>query len=207
MSRRSLAWTLATLLLAPAAALAQEPAPVAEEMPVVYRGTSVTMGGPGRSQTFRIEVTIERWSTLEERRGFLQALKAGGQNAVLEAMKPVEVGYVQVNNSLGYRLRTAAFADSEKGRTVRVVTDRPISFAENMNAVRSPDYPFGFIEFTLPKDGEAGEGAVIFAAQVEFDEAGNLNVRTLPGTTGPQRLMGVEQQKPKKKKKETEPKD
>jgi hypothetical protein len=28
-----------------------------------------------------------------------------------------------------------------------------------------------------------------------------LSVRTLPGTTGPQRLMGVEQQKSKKKKK------
>lgn len=207
MSRSTFAWTLAVLLLAPAAPRAQEPAPAAEELPVSYRGTSVTMGGPGRSQTFRIEVTIERWSTLEERRGFLAALKAGGQDAVLEAMKPVEVGYVQVNNSLGYRLRTAAFADTEKGRTVRVVTDRPISFAENMNAVRSPDYPFGFIEFTLPKDGEAGEGAVIFAAQVEFDEAGNLSVRTLPGTTGPQRLMGVEQQKPKKKKKEKEQKD
>jgi hypothetical protein len=201
MDRRSLAWTLATFLLAPAAALAEEPPAAAEEFPVTYRGTSVTMGGPGRSQTFRIEVTIERWSTLEERRGFLEVLKAGGQTAVLEAMKPVEVGYVQVNSSLGYRLRTAAFADTEKGRTVRVVTDRPIRFTESMNAVRSPDYPFGFIEFTLPKDGEAGEGVVIFAAQVEFDEAGDLSVRTLPGTTGPQRLMGVEQQKSKKKKK------
>lgn len=201
MNRSTCVSILAALVLTPAAARAQDPAPAAEEFPVTYRGTSVTMGGPGRSQTYRIEVTIERWSTLEERRGFLEALKAGGQNAVLEAMKPVDVGYVQVNNSLGYRLRTAAFADTEKGRTVRVVTDRPISFAENTNAVRSPDYPFGFIEFTLPKDGEAGEGAVIFAAQVEFDEGGNLSVRTLPGTTGPQRLMGVEQQKPKKKKK------
>ncbi len=202
MGPRSLAWTLATFLLAPSTALAEEPPAAAEELPVTYRGTSVTMGGPGRSQTFRIEVTIERWSTVEERRGFLEALKTGGQTAVLEAMKPVEVGYVQVNNSLGYRLRTAAFADTEKGRTVRVVTDRPIGFTESMNAVRSPDYPFGFIEFTLPKDGEAGEGAVIFACQVSFDEAGNLSVRTLPGTTGPQRLMGVEQQKPRKKKKE-----
>jgi hypothetical protein len=201
MSRGSLAWTLAALSLAPAAALAEAPPPPTEDLPVTYRGTSVTMGGPGRSQTFRIEITIERWSSVEERRGFLEALKAGGQNAVLEAMKPVEVGYVQVNDSPRYRLRTAAFADTEKGRTIRVVTDRPIRFTESMNAVRSPDYPFGFIEFTLPEDGEAGEGAVIFAAQVEFDEAGNLSVRTLPGTTGAQRLLGVERRKSKKKKK------
>lgn len=174
--------------------------PADDELPVTYRATSVYMGGPGRSQTNRIEVTIERWSTIEERRGFLEALQSGGQEALLKAMEPVDVGYVRVNSSLGYRLRTAARMDSDKGRTVRVVTDRPISFAESMKAIRSPDYPFGVIEFTVPEDGSAGEGALIFAAQVGFDPDGNLTVKTLPGTTGPQRLMGVERQKERKKK-------
>lgn len=197
---RLTACSIAALLLVPAMTRASEPVP-AEELPVTYRGTSITMGGPGRSQTHRIEITIERWSTDEERRGFFDALKRGGQEALLEAMEPADVGYIRVDGSLGYRLRSAARADTEKGRTVRVVTDRPIGFAETMNAVRSPDYPFGAVELTVPPDGEAGEGTLVFAAQIYFDEAGVLNVRTLPGTTGPQRLMGVEQEKPKKKKK------
>lgn len=195
MIRRRIAWAALAILVVPVLAFAEE------DLPVTYRATAVQAGGPGRSQTNRIEVTIERWSTLEERRGLLEALQSGGQEALLKAMEPIEVGYVRVNSSLGYRLRTAARGESDKGVIVRVVTDRPISFAENMKAVRSPDYPFGFIEFTVPPGGDAGEGTLIFAAQVGFDPEGNITVKTLPGTTGPQRLMGVEQQKSKKKKK------
>ena len=202
MNRRHVSWAVVAVLCTPFLALAAGDAPATDEVPVTYRATSVQMGGPGPSKTNRIEVTIERWSTVEERRGFFETLQSGGQDALLKAMEPVEVGYVRVNSSLGYRLRTAARKDSEKGRTVRVVTDRPISFAENMRAVRSPDYPFGVIEFTVPPDGSAGEGTLIFAAQVGFDDAGNITVKTLPGTTGPQRLMGVEREKPKKKKKD-----
>ena len=56
------------------------------------------------SGTFRIEFTIERWSTDEERAQFLNILVEGGQEALGNAMHQAgadrEIGFVRVNARL-----------------------------------------------------------------------------------------------------------
>jgi hypothetical protein len=159
--------------------------------------TNAPRGGSGMSY---VSIVVERWTTEEERKELLIALRDGGSDGLVEAMNDLDVGYVKIADSLGWRLRSAATWQTDEGRMVRVVTDRPIFFQESNRGTRSRDYPIGLIEFILPPDGP-GEGALLAATQVRFDDQGRIEVKSLPNNTGPQQLSMVMKQMPKKKKK------
>ena len=148
----------------------------------------------------RVTVVIERWTTDEERGALLVALRDEGTKGLVRAMQDLNVGYVQLRNSLGWRIRTAATWQTEEGRKVRVTTDRPMNLQEQYKGTRSKDYPIGIIEFVLPPE-DAGEGVLLAATQVQFDDQGRIEVKSLPYNTGPQKLTMVEKVVPKKKKK------
>ncbi len=189
-------------------------APLAEEKPAaaeqeqaaqpqteVFTGTLMLVNAPGMSQMGRIRITVERWTTQEERMKMAEALKSGGTNALVDVMDKMQAGYVQIENNLRWPIRSAATWKTEKGRMVRFATNRPISYEETRRNTRSADYPFGYIQLLLPPEGK-GEGVLIAAVQAQFDADGKLEVRSLPNNTGPQKVTNVvaELQKPKKSK-------
>lgn len=200
---------LAVLTGAP---LAEEKAPPAQQEQApqpqteVFTGTLMIVNGP-RTDMGRIKVTIEHWTTDEERKTLVEALRSGneasrgGNDALVDAMDKLQAGYVQIENNLRWPIRSAASFKSEKGRKVRFATNRPINYQEAAMNSRSSDYPIGFIELVLPPEGK-GEGVLLVATQVEFGEDGKLQVRSLPTNTGPQKVTNVvsEMLKPKKSK-------
>jgi hypothetical protein len=187
---------LSVLLTAVLPVVAEEEA---ETLPVRFSGTIIATGSMVQGMT-RVTVTVEEWSSEEARKELYVALRDGGTPGLVKAMDKLDVGYIQINNSLGYRLRSAASWETEKGRFIRVVTDRPIAFAESWRGTRSQDYPIGVVEFLLPPGGP-GEGTLLAASQVDIDEEGRIEVKSLPNNTGPQKLTNIEQVKVKAKKK------
>jgi hypothetical protein len=179
----------------------QEPA----ELPERFTANLMVLNAPGGMGGMTpVSITIERWSTEEERKALLAALHDGGTDELVKAMEDLDVGYVQIRDSLGWRLRAASTWQTDKGRMVRVVTDRPLHVQENYRGTRSRDYPIGVIELILPPTGE-GEGILLAATQVRFDDQGRIEVKSLPNNIGPQQLSMVQKevmkQKRKKKKK------
>jgi hypothetical protein len=178
---------LAGMALTVAALAVQEQAkPVKEE----YSGNVVLVAaGPATGGSGRLSVTIERWSTDEEKALLKKALAEGGSEGLLKALRKTTVGYVRTVRSLRFPLNFAASFMSEKGRTIRLVTERPIQFAEQMAGTpRSRDYEFGWIEFTMNEKGK-GEGFVIPTAKVSLNKDGQLEVESLG--LGPQKLFNV----------------
>lgn len=190
----------AALIVLIFAGLCVQAEPPAPELPETFTGTFVYMGNAGRPFSERLMVVVDRWSIPAERRGFYEAIRSGGTDGLLKAMEDVKVGYVSTMSSLGWRLRVAHSEQTEKGRLVRVVTDRPIAFGEMKAMTQTLDYPLGVIEFVLPPDGKPGEGTVIPMAKVSVDEKGTLQVETYRFDTGQNRFMGVEKDQPRKKK-------
>ena len=187
---------------APQAAPAPSPSPSPETVfPARFYANIVISGGPGASGTGRMALILQRWSTLEERQAMLEALKQGGQDALVARMETSEVGRLSIDDSLGWPVRLASMRKTPGGIAIRIATDRPIAWAEYQRMARSEDYPIGFIEFTMPADGGQGEGSLLLATRVKADEAGDIVVESLPGNTAPQRLMNVRQDAAKKKKK------
>lgn len=182
---------LAGLLLAGLAFAAQEQAKTEKPVKEEFSGRCIMWAaGPLTGKAGRLFMTVDRWTTDEERMQLYKALKEGGPEAFRKAMESLTVGYIRTSNSLRYPLSVASSFLTDKGRKIRLVTARPIRWSEVMGATRSEEYEYGVIEFTLDEKGKGvGEGAVIPMAKVFFDKNGQLVVETLG--TGPQKLLSV----------------
>jgi hypothetical protein len=147
------------------------------------------------SRTLPISFHVERWTTEEDGERLKAILKEGGPDALLREFQKgkTRAGYVlspALTREPSWRVAMATSVDTPRGRVVRLLTDRPIQFAEAYSQARSLDYEFAAFEFTLDKKGN-GQGIAIPAARLSQDEDGQVTMETLPYTTGPERLIGV----------------
>lgn len=159
------AWTLAVLVV---------PLPLASQArgkPQRYTAVAVDLD---RGTTSRVEFTVNRWSTDAERRELMSTMMTKGADALLEALQDQpRIGFIQVNQGLGWDLRFAWQEPGEDGgQRVILATDRPMSFWETANRPRSVDYPFTVIELHL-EDGK-GEGTLSLATRVIPNESQNI---------------------------------
>jgi len=144
-------------------------------------------------QPYQLTMNIDQWTPVEDRKRVLVARNEGGEEAALKVLEKMKAGYVVPPawaNQPSWKVAIATKFETPTGTVVRVVTDRPIAFFEAYQDTRSTDYRFGVAEFKLDEKGE-GEGMIIPAARVEFDDEGKLVIETLPHSTGPQKLIGV----------------
>jgi len=125
-------------------------------------------------KTGMLTIWIENYTSDDDAKRYLETFAQGGQDAVVKLWqkeKPV-AGRIRFATTLGYDLRVARSIPNEKGRLIRLVTDRPIQGYELMRGARSQDYPIGWIEIQLDAEGK-GEGQMIAAAELEAKD-GNL---------------------------------
>lgn len=159
-----------------------------------FTGRVIGWATPGSTKTTTFTMVVDKWTTDEERQKLVQVLQEGGSDALLKEMRKMEVGYVRGPQTLRWRLNIASSFQTDEGRVVRLVTERPVSFGEATAATRTRDYEFGVIQFTLDEEGK-GEGALIPTAKIYFDKEGKLNIEALG--TGPQKLTSVKAKKKK----------
>ena len=163
-----------------------------------FRARVVNLGGNLPSGTGLMWMTVESWSTDQEREALLRGLQARGTEGLVDAMHKMDKGYVRYNDNLRWKVNHAVSIDTPQGRKIRLVTERPILFVETAGSLRSKDFTVGVIEFTLPPDGKPGEGILIPAAKVSITEATkSLEIETPPGNTAPMQLTSVELYKKK----------
>jgi hypothetical protein len=169
--RNRLIWfSFATLF-----AFAASPATSSQRLPEQFSAFAVTTGGPLTSGgAGRVDITISRWSTEEETAQFLDALKAGGHDALIRAFRDVpSVGSIRATGELGIELRYAHQEDLGDGqRRIVLATERPMSFSETVNRPRSADYPFTFVELRVDEEGR-GEGSLAIASALAASRIGS----------------------------------
>jgi len=144
-------------------------------------------------QTYQLTINVDEWTPVDVRKELVTTLKEGGEDAVLKAIERMKAGYILPPSwarQPSWKIAVASTFDTPQGRVVRVFTDRPIAFLEAYEGSRSRDYRFGAAQFVLNEKGE-GEGVVVPASKIGFDEEGRLVFETLPHSTGPQKLIGV----------------
>ena len=193
------------LALAALAALTPGPTPASEKetfFATVLQTANMRLPGGG---TFQITMTVEEWTSVEERQRLLTVFKESGSEALMKELRKMKAGFIVPPAFARWPSWEVDVASSipqpDGGRIVRLFTERPIAFGEAYYSTRSKDYEFGIIELRLDAKGE-GEGATIPAAKLSMNDEGQIVVETLPYTTGPQKLIGVRQWQDKKKKEE-----
>ncbi len=180
-------------------AAAQSQGMTASAEPERYVGIISTVGAQTMA-IVRVKITLERYNTMEERQAYLKILKEKGSDGLVQAMEKSTVGYIQLDQNLRYPLAYAIKVPTEKGFMIRAATNRPISFQENLHGFVTKDYNIGVLEMQIPKDGAPGEGIILAATQVQFNDEGKLEVRSLPQNMGPQKVTQIEREEMKPKK-------
>lgn len=152
-------------------------------------GTFVSMSGRTSGRTRQFTVTINRYTPPNQVRELNDALASGGQDQLLKAMSDMDAGRVQIGTGVGVRAN-AVIVDpwSDGGRRITVLYERWLQIAELRYGTRSQDYPIGYAEIYLDRNGR-GEGTLIPAARVRLKGGNTWEVEDFG--TFPARLLGL----------------
>ena len=129
-------------------------------------GTSTQMG-----KIVNVNIHIEQYSTEEDRNALINAFKKSGQDGMVKVLEDMKAkGRIRfASGGVGNDIKYVMELPSEKGRRLRLVTDRTLAFAELYQGTRSRDYTVGAIEVELTPDGK-GTGTVLPACKLTVNK-------------------------------------
>jgi hypothetical protein len=152
-------------------------------------GTFVSMSGRTSGRTRQFTVTVDRYTPPNQIRELNEALASGGQDELLKAMGKMDAGRIQIGTGVGVRAN-AVIVDpwGDGGRKITVLYERWLQFFELRYGTRSQDYPIGYAEMYLDRNGR-GEGTLIPAARVKLKGGNTWEVEDFG--VFPARLLGL----------------
>ena len=152
-------------------------------------GTFVSMSGRTSGRTRQFTVTINRYTPPGQVRELNDALANGGQDQLLKTMSKMDAGRITIGTGVGVRVN-AVIVDpwEDGGRRITVLYERWLQIAELRYGTRSQDYPIGYAEIYLDRNGK-GEGTLIPAARVRLKGGNTWEVEDFG--TFPARLFGL----------------
>ena len=130
-----------------------------------------------------VQITVNAWSTPEERERLITTVLEKGSDALLRELQKAPVKgrfriptakrpdphHLALGLDLHYAWQTPL---PEGGRRIVLATDRYIGFGEARNNPRSMDYPITLMEIRVDKDGN-GQGKMAVATKISFDKKKN----------------------------------
>lgn len=144
-----------------------------ERLDAASFGTSTQMG-----KQFNVKVTIQQYSTPEDRQTLIDAFQSGQMTGLDKALSKMKsVGRISLPGTVGYDISYAIKIDTPTGRKVRFITNRRIAFGEAYNNTRSKAYSLSAGEFDInDQDKSKSTGVLLPAAQLIINEDGELQM-------------------------------
>jgi hypothetical protein len=151
-------------------------------LPIRLRTFAVNMSNNLTGANAILEITIDRWSSNEQRARLLDTVPKG-QDALVDALQKAPInGRIRIpgwtgpdpnNYRLGWDLHyTHHEALPDGGDKIVFATDRLMSFWEIRNQPRTVDYPFTLAQILMPKEGK-GQGKLAAFTKITFDKKKN----------------------------------
>jgi hypothetical protein len=144
---------------------------------------AVNMSNIATGSNAVVDITVNAWSTAEERTHLITTVLEKGSDALLRELQKAPVKgrfripgarrpdphHLALGLDLHYAWQTPL---PEGGRRIVLATDRYIGFQEARNQPRSIDYPITLMEIRVDKDGK-GVGKMAVATKISFDKKKN----------------------------------
>jgi hypothetical protein len=142
-----------------------------ETIDATAMGTSTQMG-----KTVSVKVTIDHFSSPEDRQVLVDAFKKGQSKGLVDALSKMNaVGRIAITGTLGYDLSYIALIPSPTGRKIRFAANRQIRFGEAYNSGPSMAYDLTAGEFDLNDSDKSKSSGVLYpAAQLIINKQGQL---------------------------------
>lgn len=139
---------------------------------------------------FNVTVTIESYSTPADQKILSDAFKNGGHDALVKTLSKMKSkGRVAITGTLGYQIAYIRSFPTENGRRIRLLTDRPIQFAEAYISGRTKDYDLSALEINLNADPKQSDGGLIVAGKFKIDKSQQISFESYG--SGPWRLVNI----------------
>ena len=160
--------------LAALALAASAPAARAQLGPEAYKATATLKTAAGASVTAPVVISIERWTTDEERTQAVTALKAGGTPAVQNLLASLpDAGTLQLGR-IKTALRFARALPVAGGKVVTLVTAQPVYFVgaglPDAKPKEKAGYGVAVVIFQVDAEGKGEIGDLAPAAKVKLDD-------------------------------------
>lgn len=141
--------------------------------------------------TFNLTIRIERYSTPDDQKTLIDAFNKGGHEALVDALSKMKSrGRVGITGTMGYQIAYIRNIPTAKGRTIRIITDRPIDIGEAMARGRSMDYDLSLLELHLGKTEDEHTGNMVIGGRFRVDKKENqIEFESYHAT--PLRLAGI----------------
>jgi hypothetical protein len=188
LSALSLSVTIAFFcgfLLLPTFKLGAQDKPKRETIQATAMGQQRASG-----KTFSVTINIDSYSAPEDQKALIDAFNAGGHNTLVKTLSKMKSkGRVAITGTLGYQIAYIRTFPTENGRRIRLVTDRPIQFAETYVNGRTKDYDLSALEINLNADPKQSDGNLIVAGKFKIDKSQQVSFESYG--SGPWRLVNI----------------
>jgi len=122
-------------------------------------------------ENFTVTVSIDSYSTPDDRMSLYIALTQGGQAALSKSLSNMKSkGWVAVTGTPGYSIAYARLIPTKDGRKIRLITNRPIELQGAGARARSNDDDMSALELNLGKDESKNSGTLIIGLRVKLDK-------------------------------------
>lgn len=133
----------------------------------VYTGTVTGIGPSPALSRRQFTLRLEGATSAAEQQQDAEALRSGGQGALLGEVRGRRLGTFQIAGRPGSEVRVAHTRHTEQGfRLTLLFESGPREFASRAGA-GAEDYPFAYIELYVSGEGMC-EGMLVPAARVEY---------------------------------------
>jgi hypothetical protein len=145
----------------------------AETIEATAMGTGTQLG-----QNVEIRLTINDFSTLEERQVLVQAFTQGQNEGLVNALKKMRaVGRISLTGTVGYDVSFIRLIPTPTGRKIRFITNRQIRFGEAWTDSQSMSFDLSGGEIDLNDSDKSKSTGVLFPrAQLVIDKQGQLQI-------------------------------
>jgi hypothetical protein len=141
--------------------------------PETLTATVVGTGGAASGKTFGMNISINSYSTEGDASLLLEAAQLGKKNGLLNTLQSMSSkGRIGVTGQVGNEVNFIQQMTTAKGRTIRILADRQMSFFEQTRGARSKEYQFSAIELYLDAKGN-GDGLLYPAAKFKLNKDSN----------------------------------
>lgn len=149
-----------------------------------YYATAITGGA-----MVRLTIIINSYTPDEDVQPLAETLKTNGPDALAKALEKTDRGEIAAGDQLGNTINVARTFQTDKGRVIRLLLNRPIGFLEAARRGRSMEYEFGLVELVVDEKGK-GSGVMVPAAKILFTKEGQLDIENYG--TSPVRVTNVQ---------------
>jgi len=144
----------------------------AQEREVIQANAFGTQLAAGR--VFGITIHIESYSTPEDQKALIEAFQKGGNDALADRVSKMKArGRVAITGQVGYQIAYIRNIPGKDGRTIRLMTDRPINIGETFGYQRSTEYNLTLMEIHINEDPKKSKGTLVIGGKFKVDKKTN----------------------------------